>query len=100
MTPTRHTVASRRSANVDAVQPLDDLLLEPMMGTPLAIYIEKDVPDRDTIVELVTVGCLFCVIGRVDHRFLSRVTAGLYLPATAAYHISWVQRARTLLYLL
>jgi hypothetical protein len=33
----------------------DDLFLEPMMGTPLAIYIEKDVPDRDTIVELVTV---------------------------------------------
>lgn len=25
------------------------------MGTPLAIYIEKDVPDRDPVVELVTV---------------------------------------------
>jgi hypothetical protein len=33
----------------------DDLFLEPMMGTPLAIYIEKDVPDRDQLVHLVTV---------------------------------------------
>ena len=32
-----------------------ELFLEPMMGTPLAIYIEKDVQDRDTLVDLVTV---------------------------------------------
>ncbi|OCH93102.1 hypothetical protein OBBRIDRAFT_817944 [Obba rivulosa] len=32
----------------------DDLFLEPMMGTPLAIYVEKDVENRDTIVELIT----------------------------------------------
>lgn len=33
----------------------DDLFLEPMMGTPLAIYVEKDVEDRDTIVTMITV---------------------------------------------
>jgi hypothetical protein len=33
----------------------DDLFLEPMMGTPLAIFIEKDVPDRDQLVHLVSV---------------------------------------------
>jgi hypothetical protein len=27
-----------------------------MMGTPLNVYIEKEVEDRDTLVELVTVG--------------------------------------------
>jgi hypothetical protein len=31
------------------------LFLEPMMGTPLAIYVEKDVEDRDTIVDIITV---------------------------------------------
>lgn len=33
----------------------EDLFLEPMMGTPLAIYVEKDVEDRDSIVDLITV---------------------------------------------
>ncbi|KAH9949642.1 hypothetical protein B0H21DRAFT_804204 [Amylocystis lapponica] len=32
----------------------DDLFLEPMMGTPLAIYVEKDVENRDSIVDLIT----------------------------------------------
>lgn len=32
-----------------------ELFLEPMMGTPLAMYIEKDVTDRDQLVEIVTV---------------------------------------------
>jgi len=33
-----------------------DLFLEPMMGTPLTVYIEKEVEDRDTLVELILVG--------------------------------------------
>ena len=33
----------------------DELFLEPMMGTPLAIYVEKDVSDREEIAELITV---------------------------------------------
>ena len=33
----------------------DELFLEPMMGTPLAIYIEKDVTDRDQLIEIITV---------------------------------------------
>ncbi|KAG6337095.1 hypothetical protein ID866_2006 [Astraeus odoratus] len=32
-----------------------DLFLEPMMGTPLAVYIEKDVDERESLVELITV---------------------------------------------
>lgn len=35
-----------------------DLFLEPMMGTPLAIYVEKDVQNRDTIVDLITVSTI------------------------------------------
>lgn len=50
-----------RSAQTDASPVADgaqtsDLFLEPMMGTPLTIYIEKEVEDRDTLVELITVG--------------------------------------------
>ena len=37
-------------------QQKDDLFLEPMMGTPLALYVDKDVDSRDAIVELITVG--------------------------------------------
>jgi hypothetical protein len=49
----------------------DELFLEPMMGTPLAIYVEKDVSDREALVELITVRaicplevalCLTCVL--------------------------------------
>lgn len=32
-----------------------ELFLDPMLGTPLALYIEKDVEDRDQLVELITV---------------------------------------------
>jgi len=50
-----------RSAHPDASPvedggPGSDLFLEPMMGTPLTIYIEKEVEDRDTLIELITVG--------------------------------------------
>jgi hypothetical protein len=32
-----------------------ELFLDPMLGTPLAIYIEKDVEDKDAISQLITV---------------------------------------------
>ena len=34
------------------------LFLEPLMGTPLTIYIEKDVDDRDDLVDLIAVSVL------------------------------------------
>lgn len=33
----------------------EQLFIDPMLGTPLAIYIEKDVDDRDSLVELINV---------------------------------------------
>ncbi|KAG6861906.1 hypothetical protein C0995_009856 [Termitomyces sp. Mi166 len=45
----RPTVATQ---NIDLnVNP--ELFLDPMLGTPLAMYIEKDVQDKDTLVELI-----------------------------------------------
>lgn len=32
-----------------------NLFLEPVMGTPLTLYVAKDVDNRDTIVNLITV---------------------------------------------
>lgn len=46
----RTTIADNNDGAVNG-----QLFLEPMMGTPLAIYIEKDVEDRDTIVDIITV---------------------------------------------
>ena len=43
------------SPPVDEQNSPDDLFLDPLMGTPLAIYVEKDVENRDEIVELVLV---------------------------------------------
>lgn len=42
-----------QSAKSDIVE--HGLFLEPMMGTPLAMYVHKDVPDHDRVVELITV---------------------------------------------
>jgi hypothetical protein len=46
----------------------EELFLEPMMGTPLAMYIEKDVHDRDVLVDIIIVSRVkvtFCITGRI-----------------------------------
>lgn len=57
MAPAR---SARRAHSQNPPPPASDpqhaaLFLEPMMGTPLTIYIEKDVDDRDDLVDLITV---------------------------------------------
>ncbi|CCM00419.1 uncharacterized protein FIBRA_02449 [Fibroporia radiculosa] len=45
------------SPNDQSTPPSDlskELFMDPMMGTPLQIYVEKDVENRDTIVDLIT----------------------------------------------
>lgn len=45
---------AERDAATENHGPLSsELFLEPMMGTPLSLYIEKDVQDRDELVELI-----------------------------------------------
>lgn len=48
--PTRSSTSEVDNDVVNA-----ELFLEPMMGTPLPIYIEKDVQDRDKLVDIITV---------------------------------------------
>lgn len=38
-----------------AVVANEDLFLDPMMGLPLQIYVEKDVNDRDNILHMISV---------------------------------------------
>ena len=55
-------IASARSAAPESNTNVADeqLFLEPMMGTPLAIYVEKDVENRDVLVDIIVVS--FCQI--------------------------------------
>lgn len=63
MAPAR--TSTRRSAHAQVPPPGqqtqdDDLIanklfIDPMLGTPLAIYIEKDVEDKDNISQLIVV---------------------------------------------
>lgn len=48
--PTRSTTSEVDNDVVNA-----ELFLDPMMGVPLQIYIEKDVQDRDKLVDIITV---------------------------------------------
>ena len=45
-----------QSANPDIAE--HGLFLEPMMGTPLAMYVHRDVPDHDRVVDLIMVSSL------------------------------------------
>lgn len=50
----------------------EELFLEPMMGTPLAMYIEKDVADRDALAELITVSRVHALRHQVPVQFSMR----------------------------
>lgn len=58
--------SARRSAHGPEVPPSaqddvvanKDLFIDPMLGTALSIYVEKDVEDKDIISELIVVGHL------------------------------------------
>ena len=47
--------APLQPAPVDDVNDNTDLFVDPMLGTPLSAYIEKDVENRDDLVQLWTV---------------------------------------------
>ncbi|KZT71055.1 hypothetical protein DAEQUDRAFT_688512 [Daedalea quercina L-15889] len=48
---TQHQPTAQTDPNHD---PSQDIFIDPMMGTALQIYVEKDVESRDTIVELIS----------------------------------------------
>lgn len=48
--------SSTQRQQVDSDQNFNnDLFIDPMLGSPLAIYVEKDVQDKDTITQLIVV---------------------------------------------
>jgi hypothetical protein len=44
----------------------NELFIDPMLGTPLAVYIEKDVEEKDELVRLVTVCCLIYRVASIE----------------------------------
>ena len=74
----------------------DELFLDPMMGTPLAIYIEKDVEDRDNLVEIIVVRARALISHftsassstRVEMRrkYFPRLQRRSLYPGCAGYH--------------
>ncbi|KAJ4483473.1 hypothetical protein J3R30DRAFT_3835326 [Lentinula aciculospora] len=50
----RGIVAEPSSLPPSSDNDLSELFLDPMLGTPLAMYVEKDVQDRDVLVDLIT----------------------------------------------
>jgi hypothetical protein len=50
--PQQHSVQDEQQEQ----QEYPALFIDPMMGTPLPIYVAKDVDDREDIVRLITVG--------------------------------------------
>jgi len=85
----------RASTRRQHAQPDDnfsgDLFIDPMLGSPLAIYIEKDVNDKDDIAQLIVVSpflsfslCLStCGSTPLVLTYTSRSTAAPSLPVTA-----------------
>ena len=49
----QHQQQRDQNANPDIVE--HGLFLEPMMGTPLALYVHKDVLDHDRVIDLIAV---------------------------------------------
>ena len=43
------------SGSASASTANNELFLEPMMGMPLSLYVDKDVPEREKLVDLITV---------------------------------------------
>ena len=67
--PTAQLVLNNPEPETDAPPEAEHarIFIDPLFGTPLSIYIEKDVDGRDVIVETINVSCVHTAV----HAFLS-----------------------------
>ena len=63
----------------------DELFLDPLMGTPLAIYVEKDVENRQEVVDLILVrlprSCMARACAPLDASWAGGALGGLFVCA-------------------
>ena len=83
---------------------VQDLFIDPMLGVPLAIYVEKDVDDRDILVDLINVRRVASfpfILSRISNstcavsifcRWYTVVTIGCspFLLETRRHRFSWL----------
>ncbi len=65
-----------------------DLFIDPMLGTPLAVYIEKDVHDREALVNLITVSF---ASKSLTFKFLGRNKGRTIRPLRTVSHVFSVE---------
>lgn len=51
----RQQDASNNGGDASSTSGSDEIFIDPMLGSALAIYVDKDVDDRDIIAELIVV---------------------------------------------
>ena len=69
MAPARANRRSHQPGTADAVDdvlddeesPVSELFIDPTFGSPLLVFVEKEVPARDALVRLIKV-CILCAI--------------------------------------
>ena len=92
MAPVRSS--TRRGAHPTPTPPIQDadgddpntnkeLFLDPMLGTPLAIYLEKEVEDKDNIAQLIIVSLVLQACGMKSAK-ASRVAPACNFSESAA----------------
>ena len=72
--------------------PVSDLFVDPMMGCPLAMYVDKDVPDQAEIQRLIVVRAPPCLRGACFSLTARRNTAGTCPSGTVRCHIYSVSK--------
>ena len=72
--------------------PVSDLFVDPMMGCPLAMYVDKDVPDQAEIQRLIVVRAPPCLRGAGFSLTARRNTAGTCPSGTVRCPIYSVSR--------
>jgi hypothetical protein len=80
----------RQQQDDDSDVGLDELFVDPMLGTPLQIYVEKEVENRDEIARLIKVSINLDAICIHRLSIFGRNTVASLRLATVAFYISWV----------
>lgn len=87
----RHQDASNNGGDASSASGNDEIFIDPMLGSALAIYVDKDVQDRDLIAELIVV-CKYTLGYASEIQMLERRDMVEQChQATAVCRISWAR---------
>lgn len=98
MAPVRSS--TRRGAHPTPTPPIQDtdgddpntnkeLFLDPMLGTPLAIYLEKEVEDKDNIAQLIIVSYSFAIMWHENCESIAGSTGVEFISSKQQAVVRW-----------